>query len=96
EKAMLSDILRNTDPAFFRWAMKTIISWQNRVRPEGLIHIHGSADRILPYNKKMQAIKVPEGTHLMVYHQASLISKILEDCLGEKQHSGKAKNSADA
>lgn len=77
EKELLKNILRDTDPLFFKWAMNRMFSWKNEWTAPGLIHIHGTNDKILPYNKKMQAIKVEGGEHLMVYSKAKEISRLL-------------------
>ena len=77
EKDLLKNILRDTDPLFFKWAIDRMFSWKNEWRPPGLIHIHGTNDKILPYNKNMQAIKVEGGEHLMVYSKAEEISRLL-------------------
>lgn len=61
-----------------------MFSWKNEWRPPRLIHIHGTDDKILPYNKNMQAIKVEGGEHLMVYSKAKEISRLLLKCLLKK------------
>jgi pimeloyl-ACP methyl ester carboxylesterase len=82
ERSLLSAILRDTDPDFFRWAMKAVSFWENKIRPPELLHIHGTADRILPYRENMQAVRVPGGEHLMIYSRAPVISRIINDWLG--------------
>ena len=77
EDSLPQYILLDTDPAFFRWAMDRTFSWKNEWKPGRLLHIHGTSDKILPYNKNMQAIKVKGGEHLMVYSRAKEISRLL-------------------
>ncbi len=84
EKDVLKDILQDTDPGFFKWSLNRMFSWKNEWRPERLLHIHGTSDKILPYNKNMHAIKVIGGEHLMVYSKAELISGLLQEHLLEK------------
>ena len=50
DKTLLAAIMEDTDPRFFRWAMKQMAHWQNETVPPNLIHIHGTADKIIPYD----------------------------------------------
>ena len=78
EQTLLKQILADTDPDFFRWSLNRMFSWKNDWKPERLLHIHGTGDRILPYNDRMQAIKVIGGEHLMVYSRSEEISRLLQ------------------
>jgi pimeloyl-ACP methyl ester carboxylesterase len=81
EKDLLRNILRDTDPVFFRWSLNQLFSWKNEWEPEHLLHIHGTGDKIIPYNERMQAIPVKGGEHLMVYSKAEEISGLLRKYL---------------
>jgi hypothetical protein len=81
EKKLLTSILRDTDPDFFHWALNKLFAWDNSWMPGGLVHIHGTADKILPYRENMRAIPVEGGEHFMVFSRAKEISKILEENL---------------
>jgi pimeloyl-ACP methyl ester carboxylesterase len=81
EKDLLKNILLDTDPLFFRWAIGRMFSWKNEWKPAQFLHIHGTSDKILPYNKRMQAIPVEGGEHLMVFSKAQEISRLLLDHL---------------
>ena len=61
EKQLLKNILYDTDPHFYGWAIKQLFSWDNSWKPEGLIHIHGTADKIIPFSTNMDAIPVEGG-----------------------------------
>jgi uncharacterized membrane protein len=76
-KRLLTDILSETDPVFFRWAVRQLFSWDNHWKPASFLHIHGTADKILPFHRNMEAIKVNGGEHLMVYSKAGEVSAIL-------------------
>lgn len=73
EKSLLKAILNDTDSYFLKWAMKAICLWNNEKIPMKFTHIHGSADRILPFRKMNGAKKIESGGHLMVYSQAKQI-----------------------
>ncbi len=77
EKILLKDIVHDTDPAFFRWSLNHLFSWKNEWKPERILHIHGTKDRIIPYHENMKATKVIGGEHLMVYSRAEEISEWL-------------------
>ena len=49
EKELLNNIIQNTNPEFLNWAIDKIVNWKNEIIPENTIHIHGNADRILPF-----------------------------------------------
>lgn len=81
EKQLLTAILEATDPHFVKWAMKALLLWQNTTYKENIIHIHGTADKIiLPGNMKPD-FWIEGGTHMMVYNRAAEISKIISDNL---------------
>jgi pimeloyl-ACP methyl ester carboxylesterase len=77
-KKLLTEILSDTDPRFFRWAFDQLFSWDNDFKPENLLRLHGTADKILPYKKNMDAIPVEDGQHLMVYSKSEEVSEILK------------------
>jgi len=81
ERDLLTNILMDTDPKFFRWAIYQLFSWENEWKPASFLHIHGTADKILRYRSNMAAIPVEGGGHLMVYSRAGEVSRILNDHL---------------
>ncbi|WP_029280625.1 alpha/beta fold hydrolase [Pedobacter borealis] len=78
EKTLLSKIINDTDPYFLKWAIGSILSWENKIKPKNTYHIHGTNDKIL-YSKTAQPDFVIEnGTHFMVYQNADEISEIID------------------
>nr|WP_276904132.1 alpha/beta hydrolase [Pedobacter kyonggii] len=78
EKTLLSKIIKDTDPYFLKWAIGSILSWENKIKPKNTYHIHGTNDKIL-YSKIAQPDFVIEnGTHFMVYQNAEEISGIID------------------
>lgn len=77
-KNLLKNILQDTDPGFFVWAVRQLFTWDNKWKPPNLVRIHGKADRILPFKANMEAIPVEGGEHLMVYNQSEIVSDILK------------------
>jgi pimeloyl-ACP methyl ester carboxylesterase len=81
DKALLKDILKNTDSQFLKWAISTILIWNNNEIPTNLYHIHGTKDRILPFKKIQSAEKIKDGGHLMVLDKSDLIQDLLDQML---------------
>lgn len=80
-KKLLRQIFRDTSPQFLKWAINCILSWKNEVRPQNLIHIHGTADRILPFSKVKADYIIEKGGHMMAYDRAEEINAILAKAL---------------
>lgn len=76
-KQLLKQIINDTDAGFLRWAIKTILSWNRKIKPDEIYHIHGAVDHVLPaaYVKANQLVK--DGGHLMVFGNAEEISQLL-------------------
>ncbi|WP_443939544.1 alpha/beta hydrolase [Pedobacter sp. MW01-1-1] len=81
EENLLHAILKDSNPDFTKWAIKSILTWRSTQHIENLFHLQGTADRILPAKKISPVILVKNGTHLMVYQQAEEISAILNTLL---------------
>ena len=74
DKKMLSAILHDTDPVFLKWAIVKIACWQNKIMHQNLFHIHGNADRILPFKYVTCNEIIKNGTHLMVVSKAAEVN----------------------
>jgi pimeloyl-ACP methyl ester carboxylesterase len=72
ERVLLSEIVRDTDSRFLKWAIRQIVHWKNEIIPANTILIHGSADRLFPQSQA--DITIPEGGHFMIVSRASEIS----------------------
>ncbi|WP_029284372.1 alpha/beta hydrolase [Pedobacter sp. R20-19] len=83
EKILLSKIIADTNPKFLKWAIGSIITWQNAIKPNNLVQIHGKSDRIL-YSKaaKVDYI-INKGTHFMIYQNARKISEIINKLISK-------------
>ncbi|MFD3000740.1 alpha/beta hydrolase [Pontibacter toksunensis] len=82
-KKLLKEVILDIDELFLRWSLGQLLDWQQEEVLPGLVHIHGTADRVLPLYDRPGLIKVPGGEHLMVLHQpgeiSAILKKILED-----------------
>ena len=83
EKRLLKDVILSTDEKYLRWALGQLFMWRQESPLPGLVHLHGTNDKVLPLRDRPGLIKIQGGEHLMVLHQADEISvklrKILED-----------------
>ena len=82
DKELLGAILEDTNVSFFRWAMDNIVNWDNETIPPHLIHIHGTADKIIPYAAVKADYSIEGGGHLMILNRADTINKIILNYLG--------------
>jgi len=78
DKKILSEILKDTDENFLKWAIDKIVNWKNEIEHKNLIHIHGTADRILPINIVNCQIKVKNGGHFMTLNKAEQLNEIVK------------------
>lgn len=78
QKKLQQEIMRDHDSAFIRWAIGAIVSWNNTVVPKNVIHIHGNADKLLPYRYVKADYTINEGEHVMVMDLAEEISALLK------------------
>ncbi|HEY8935142.1 MAG TPA: alpha/beta hydrolase [Cyclobacteriaceae bacterium] len=80
DKKLLRKILDDTDTRFSDWAIDKIITWNNEIVLNNVIHIHGTADRMLPL--KHADYTIANGGHFMIVNRAAEISKIVREELG--------------
>jgi hypothetical protein len=81
DKKLLAEILRDTNSHFLKWAINKIVHWQNQEVPGNCTHIHGTADRILPYCFVQADIAVKGGGHFMTVNKYPKINAIVNGLL---------------
>ena len=67
----------NFDKIYFNWAVNQLLSWQQSEPMEGILHIHGAQDGVLPLKNINNCIVVPEGTHALVPLKSSWLNEHL-------------------
>jgi hypothetical protein len=60
--------------------MDDVMKWRNEEIPANLIHIHGSNDEVFPI-RYVKPAYVLKGGHLLVFHHANEVNKLLEEIL---------------
>lgn len=88
EKQLLRDILKDTDPAFFSWAINGIVNWQNVTLPANCIHIHGDRDRIIPIKNVKADYVIEGGGHFMTVNKAKEIEDIIKSIIKNGNYGG--------
>lgn len=75
-KAMLDDILNETDPDFLVWAIGAIFNWKNETEVP-MVRIHGNKDKILPVNMKNVQYRIENGGHFAIIDRAKEFSEFI-------------------
>lgn len=78
ERAVLEEMVAKRDVDLLRWSTDQAIRWQSGVIPENLLHIHGTADRLLPARYVNADVWIDGGTHFMIVSRAEEISRLLD------------------
>lgn len=78
QKEILKELIKNSNSPFNKWAIEKVIHWKNNFIPTNVIHIHGTADNLLPYKYVKANFTIKNGTHFMIANQAKEISTLLE------------------
>lgn len=80
-KKMLAEILRDTNPNYFKWALNSIVHWK-QTETVSVVRIHGCSDRVLPISKKKQYdFLIRNGGHFMTVTHSNEISECLAQIL---------------
>jgi pimeloyl-ACP methyl ester carboxylesterase len=81
-KTFVAALLKDSDKQLFsKLAMGAILRWKNTIKPEGVYHLHGSADRILPVAFTKPDYIVKGAGHLMVYTHPEIISQRMSEVI---------------
>lgn len=81
QKKLQLQIMKDSDPSFTRWAMHAIVNWHNTTVPKNLIHVHGTADKLLPYRYVKANYAIDGGEHVMIMDRARELSELLKQLI---------------
>lgn len=81
EKEIARAYRKTADEGYIQWAVDKIVNWKNTWQPPGLVHIHGDADKMFPFQKIRQPVLIHGGTHFMIFNKAEEISQKIIDQL---------------
>lgn len=80
EKALLKEIISQTDDTFLKWAINQITNWKNDTFIKNTFTIHGNQDRILPHKNPDYIIE--KGGHLMIINRSNEVNLIIKKLIG--------------
>ena len=78
QRKLVSEIVANINPSFLKWAIDAILHWQDKNAPVNVTHIHGTADKLLPFRYVRADYKIQGGTHLISINKPKEISSLLQ------------------
>lgn len=81
ERRIMNHIITDSDANFIKWSIGAILSWNNKIRPKALYHIHGDKDKILPLSYTRPDVVVKNRSHFMVWTKGSEVSRLLVKAL---------------
>lgn len=85
QKKLMYKIIADSDMKFVKWAITAILNWDNKEVPANLVHIHGTADRLLPFKRAKAHYVIEGGSHVMTFDKASEISAIMKELVTNYQ-----------
>ena len=77
QRKLINAIVADIDPYFLKWAIDAILHWKETSIPETVKHIHGTADKLLPYRLTKADHTIEGGTHMMTFYKHKEISDLL-------------------
>ena len=69
------------DRRYLSWAVKEMVCWDQEKAPEGIVHIHGTEDRVFPFKYLENPIRIEGGTHIMIITKHRWFNKNLPEIL---------------
>lgn len=82
QRKIRQSLIQDSDPVFTKWAIEAIMHWPNKIVPQNIVHIHGTADKLLPYRYVSADYTIEGGEHLMVMDKAPEVSALLKNLIG--------------
>ncbi|MCJ8209685.1 alpha/beta hydrolase [Mucilaginibacter sp. RS28] len=81
---LFKSMLRNSSPTFVKWAMGAVLHWDSTALLPNVYHITGDKDMVFNYRRIQQPVTiVKDGTHIMVFDKAKIITEWLLEILGK-------------
>ena len=77
ERKLISDMKKSGSASTNRWTVDALLNWKNAEAPPGIVHIHGTRDRIIPPRNVRPTHWIHGGGHFMIYNRAPEVSEII-------------------
>jgi pimeloyl-ACP methyl ester carboxylesterase len=85
DKALFDSFIATTPLDQLRVQIAAVLGWEGPSKPvEGLVHIHGSADRLMPIWHIQRPLRVAGGGHFMVHNRAAEVGRLVLGALDAK------------
>ena len=81
QKKVYLEIVRDTDTDFVKWAITSILNWKNEEVPKNLVHMHGTADTLLPHRLVKADHLIKGGNHVMPMDSHEEVSALLKELI---------------
>lgn len=81
DRAFFTSMLSIKDPKYLKRTIDMIINWERETIPEGIFHIHGTADNTIPYENVTCNYTIKDGSHMMAYTRGEEISRVIKAAL---------------
>lgn len=79
-EALVQSIAAETDPLLTIRFIDLIMGWKNKLVPQNIFQVHGSADRLLPASLVKNAhVVIPHGTHIAIMNDADVVGRLMQD-----------------
>lgn len=66
---------------YLNWSIRNVIKWEQDVKNNDVVHIHGTKDKVFPINNIKNCINIEGANHVMIITKAKKISKIIDKIL---------------
>lgn len=83
-RRLFVDMIKKTTNRYLQWALRELSRWENNRMPDdtAILHIHGENDRTFPIGRLEEPlVRVPGGSHFMVYDKPDFISELIRGAL---------------
>jgi len=77
ERRLIRQILKLSNGRFYRWCVHTLLFWNSESFTPNIVHIHGTADKVIRPGNVHPDHWIREGSHLMIYNRAGEISALI-------------------
>jgi pimeloyl-ACP methyl ester carboxylesterase len=84
-RGYLKERMDQTTLTYLKWSLNAIVHWKQAEKPIGVIHLHGSKDKLFPIQYCHPDYIVQGGSHFMVVTHAREISRQFSVMLGVYQ-----------
>jgi pimeloyl-ACP methyl ester carboxylesterase len=84
---LFREMLHTAPQGYFRRAADCIVGWDARSSEPGIVHIHGTRDRVLPLRNIKADYIIQGGSHNLLHDHAAEISQIIQKELQKNRNS---------